>query len=119
MKIALQNELNERLEEAFHSYGLAGLTLATDEGLLLASYGHGLDLEYIAAISPIARTSTQKVQELTESLRERGIRFNILGLRLKEQSLFLCAAGTNDAVHSPGLKTLLRNLAQMVATVHA
>lgn len=104
-------KIESQLEDFANRLGLAGLTLANEDGLVLAAAGVGVDTEFLAAVSPLVREEATAPETMVQaSSGQRGLNVQVLNLEVDNQSLFLCAAGDERRVSDPSLQTLLQGI---------
>jgi len=112
---SLWKEIQTKLDEISRRIGLRGLTLANQDGLLLASSGHDLDFELLAAVGPLMESGRSN-SHLLQSSGWEGLSVRAHTLGYAGQNLFLCAAGDELQVDDPQLTSLTKSLGNMLGT---
>jgi len=107
--------MQEQLDGFAADTGLVGLALANEDGLLIAGSGTKVNMEIMAAISPIAKEKDRgRVKKIRTKLQERGLNFKIFDVKIGEQMLFLCATGEETQIKSSKLNSFLSALANQL-----
>ena len=105
-------ELRLAMSSLGQKFGLSALTLATEDGLLLAAAGPSEHNETLAAISPLVLASMmgEGVRETLDWLRGNGLTVRVRNIRYGSQCLYICAAGGNERVGGPAVGSLVKSL---------
>lgn len=106
--------IQSQMEDVSRELGLFGMTLANEDGLLLASScpSGGMD-EVLAAISPLCvEEQDDYLQKRLRAFSNRGIEVNVQGVSFMGQSLFLCAAGDSGLLNHPALGGVMDRIKQ-------
>ncbi len=104
------DEIQDNVDSLVELIGLNSLTLASEDGLVIAGCGPALDVEMMAAVSPLLHQGDESASHYQEELQEQGLDLNVLDFKLEDQSLFLCATGATSQIHHPELHNLLQQI---------
>lgn len=110
----LWHKIQHQVEECAKKIGLVGLALASEDGLLIASSGHAMDAELVAAVSPNQEQNEGALHQIRAGLHQSGLQLEIMGIRRGQRSLFLCATGADGRCNHPDLQMFLQEMADKV-----
>lgn len=111
----LWNTVQQSMQNLSERIGLRGLTLANEDGLVIASCGSGTfavaEAEIMAAVSPLSNDHNEILSRYQEKLHEQGLDMKVFDVRRDGHTLFLCATGGNSEIQDPALPQMLEDIA--------
>ncbi len=108
----LWNSVQQSMHTLLQRIGLRGLTLANEDGLVIAACGAAnVEAEIMAAVSPLLQQQNEILSRYQAKLQEQGLGMKIFDIHRDGHSLFLCATGGNSQIQDPALPQMLEQIA--------